>query len=71
MLRHHFLPAAAAGGIGNRSRAAGCLCPPASPEPFRNAAPELMIETGGCRIYVGSSVKEQTLRTVLKVLGDA
>lgn len=30
-----------------------------------------MIETGGCRIYVGSSVKEQTLRTVLKVLGDA
>ena len=45
--------------------------PPASPEPFRNAAPALMIETGGCRIYVGSSVKEQTLRTVLKVLGDA
>lgn len=35
------------------------------------SCPEVMIQVNGCQIYVGSSVSEQTLQTVLKVVRNA
>lgn len=34
-------------------------------------APELMIQAGNCQIYVGDTIHEQTLKTVLGVLANA
>ena len=36
-----------------------------------DGSPELMLQVGDCRIYVGSSIQESTLRTVMKVIRDA
>ena len=33
--------------------------------------PELMLQVGDCRMFITGSVKETTLRTVLKVIRDA
>lgn len=34
-------------------------------------APELMIQTCGCQIYVNGSIREQTLETVMRALRNA
>lgn len=36
-----------------------------------DGSPELMLQVGDCRIYVGSSIRESTLRTVMKVIRNA
>ena len=36
-----------------------------------DGSPELMLQVRDCRIYVGSSIQESTLRTVMKVIRDA
>ena len=35
------------------------------------SAPELVLETDRCRLLIGSSIREETLRTVMKVILDA
>ena len=36
-----------------------------------DGSPELMLQVRDCRIYVGNSIQESTLRTVMKVIRDA
>jgi len=33
--------------------------------------PEMMLQLGDCRLYLTSAIREQTLRTVMKVIRDA
>ena len=41
------------------------------PQPEESIHPELMIQTGRYKLYIGSGVSEATLSTVLKVIGHA
>lgn len=39
--------------------------------PLSGLSPELMIQIGECRIFVTGAIQEQTLKTVLKAVGNA
>lgn len=41
------------------------------PAPPQGLLPELMVQVGGCQIYVTGSIQEHTLDTVMKVIRNA